>query len=180
MKKRSVIFAALAFLTLASGCSAPRQSTQSLVPFEKQRTAAVEYLKAFNRVDNDFSQTVSSIDYSPSAGGTPNLLQFNSAVNQLLTTFQGALERTNELRAPNVEGASAHLAAYKKMLQEGIASLRDLQTAISAGDQAKTSAAVGRWANVGQQMSACNRLTEALMLKFNVPDKEVDYQFRGK
>jgi uncharacterized protein YoxC len=172
MKKFVFINLIIAIVVLAVGCSC--EST-----FEQQRESAVEYLRTYNEVDNDLDDVVDSIITSLEPTLVPNLLQRHRTLEQFLSAYQGALHRVNELKAPTDE-TLAHIQAYKKWLQDMISAIQDIQLAISSGNQNTIAEAFSNLDYVGSQASSMNRLTESLMVKYNIPDAEVNYRFRGK
>ncbi len=97
----------------------------------------------------------------------------------MLSAYQGGLHRINELKAPTDE-ALAHSQAYKKWLRDMISAIQNLRVAISSGNQDTIAEAYDDLGKVGSQASPINRLTESIMVKYNIPDSEVNYKFRGK
>ena len=162
--------------------------------FEQQRATVVDYLRAYNDVISDLNDTAfknptsknptshiaePGLLYPISSIYAGNILYTNSALAQLLIAFQGGLQRTSELSAPNDE-AAAHLQAIKKYLQGMITAIQNLRAAISSGNQATTSKAYDGLIAASDQASPMNRLTESLMVKYNITDSEVNYRFRGE
>ena len=172
MKKFVFINLIIAIVVSVVGCSCKPA-------FEQQREATVEYLRAYNEIDNDLDDVLDSIMSSLEPTLVPDLLQLDRVLTQWLSAYQGGLYRINELKAPTDE-TLAHIQAYKKWLQDMISAIQRLQVAFSSGNQDIIAKAYGDLDNVGSQASLMNRLTESLMVKYNIPDTEVNYKFRGK
>ena len=171
MKKLAFLIVILAIVIPAVGCS-------SEPTFEQQREATVEYLRAYNEIDNDLDDVMDSIMSTYTPALVPDYFQLNRVVTQSLSAYQGGLNRIHELEAPTDE-TLAHIEVYKKWLQDMISALQNLQSAISSGNQDDVNEAFEDLDNVGSQASQINRHTESLMVKYNIPDNEVNYKFRG-
>lgn len=169
MKKKLLIVLALAVLLtplIACGKS----------DFDRQRSAVVDYLTAFNKIYNDLDQTHSTIGPQPASG---NPVQINNALTKMASAWQGAMQLVNSLKVPDNE-AKAHCEGYQKFLQGNMDAIQKLKDAVGSGSQSGVSQAITSLSALQQQAPSINRSTEALMLKYNITDAEVNYKFRGK
>jgi hypothetical protein len=162
------IMAAMILLSLAS-CS------KSII--EQQRPAVMEYVAAFTKIDNDLSQTSSKI-FDPSAAS--DLIQFNNALNQGVTAMNGVIQSLDAVKPPDIPEVKTHLDNYRQLIQDSITILQTFKTALLAGDQTGITQAENDLAAIAQRDSSLNRSTEALMLKYNISDAQVNYKSRGK
>jgi len=148
--------------------------------FEKQRIATVEYLRTFNKIDSDVNQVGASV---MSSSFSPTTLKL------LISALQGALQRCDGLKPQNIDTAT-HIDNYKRYLNTSITTLQnqlkmlsDVETIKNASDEEFKRMlaqldADSNSLNTGQ--AEIWRLTESIMVKFNITDQEVNYQFRGK
>lgn len=169
------------------GCSKPTPTpipaTVTPTPtFEQQRAAVAGYLRALNKIDNDLNQVTAAINWPQASqyGSAAGLLQLNSSLTQLLTASQGALKRLDEIKVPELAEVRAHFQGYWNALGRVMTATRKLQAAISAGNSVVIQESLNDLTASSAQGSAVNRSTEALLLKCNITDTEVDYRFRGK
>ena len=168
------------------GCSKPSATpipaTATPTPtFEQQRAAVAGYLRALNKIHNDLYQVNSAISWPSTSeyGTAAGLLQLNSGSTQFLTAAQGELKRVDEVKVPELAEARAHFQDFRNMLGQGITAVQKLQAAINAGNPVAIQASFNELAALRGQELAVNRFTETLLLKYNIPDAEVDYRFRG-
>lgn len=138
--------------------------------FEHQRTVVVDYLRAYNEIDNDLDETLDAVISSPVV---------YTVLPQLLTAYQGGLKRTNELKPPTEEIVEHH-QSFVQFLERNITAIQNLQAAILLENQTAITKAFDELEFAQSQASPMNRITEDLMVKYNIPDSEVNYRFRGK
>lgn len=167
------------------GCSKPSATTTPATAtptFEQQRAAVAGYLRVLNKIHNDMYQVTSAISWPRVSeyGTAAGLLQLNSGSTQFLTWSQGAVKRLDEMKIPEIAEVRAHFQDFRNVFGQGITVVQKLQAAISAGDSVAIQRSFNDLTTLGAQESAVNRSTEALLLKYNITDSEVDYRFRGK
>jgi hypothetical protein len=168
---RVVIIIVIAlFLALISIFSFNRSSSPN---YGEQKSEVMEYLVAFNIIDNDLNPGLINLTI-PSTVPQPELYIFTFQYN-LLTRYQAGLKLTNALKPPNIDQAESHHESYKLLLEEVIAETRILLDGSFSKDNT-----VQTLSALKQRGSTMNRLTEALIKKFNISDETADYRFRGK
>jgi hypothetical protein len=168
LRKALMIVVVLIMLIPVVACSQPS--------FEEQRTSVVEYLLALNKIDNDLYKVSSQIIVQ---GEMSNLLQINNALNQVLIAANAAMQRASSIKPPDIDDAKKHLQDYKQLVEETLKTFKNLQSAISTGNQADVTKAAADLTTMSQHSSSFYRSTEALMLKYNITDSEVNYKYRG-
>ena len=145
-------------------------------------------IRLHNEIDNNLDSVLGSItspfEYLLDFMSNHDSLYFsnvlaNETLAQWLSAYQGSLLRTNELKAPTNETLE-HLQAYKEILQDIISAIQSHQIAISSENQAIMAETYSDLEKVSSQARSINLLAESLMVKYNIPDTEVNYMFRGK
>ncbi|MBI4336692.1 MAG: hypothetical protein HY683_02530 [Chloroflexi bacterium] len=187
---QALVVAALALVALLVGCSKGTPTpfptptaTPSPTPtatFEQRRDEVVRYFREFNQIDNSLADTLSQIQFPSSATTAKDVLDFNAAISQAMTSLEGAVGRLAELQPSPLEPETAvHLQKAKAVLigfQELFAELKDT---LAAGDSARLGLETSKLGAANAEASAVNRATEQLLLKYSIPDAEVNYRFRG-
>jgi hypothetical protein len=167
MKKTLAFVLVVVLLMSAIACSKPS--------LEQQRADLIEYLAAFNNIDDEFAGSYAEIQSS----GPADALQFNNAVNQMLIVWDGAMQSLTSLKTPDIAEVKTYLATYIQLMQDEKTAFKDIQTAVNAADPAAIKQAVDKLGTIKTRVTAFYRTTEALMLKYNISDSEVGYQYRG-
>ncbi len=151
--------------------------------FEQQRSITAEYLRAYNKIDNDLDQIVSTISFTSSTSSQSifsDLIQLNNYWTQNITAYQGAIQRLDNVKVPEFEEIRNHFQASKKFMQDNVNGMQKIQSAVNAGNQDALNKSFSDLGNAVKQASTVNRMTEKLLLKYNITDTEVNYKFRGK
>ncbi len=165
--------------------------------FEQKRTEVVEYLTTFTKIDNALwessYQTVNFTKLNQIINGITDFTKIDNALwesiyqtvnftklDQSITGITNAVQQTNSLKAPNIREANIHLQSYKQLLQNMLAWVQKVQTALSSGNEPSINQLKPELITMPQQLSSLNRSTEALMLKYNITYSEVNYKPRGK
>lgn len=186
MKLLAALFTTLLLVVSCSSASSgtPAPTTAPATPtatFEQKRTDVVAFLKAFNAIDNSLTATVDQIQFPTSATSAADLLALNAALTKFITAVEGARQRLAGLKPSTLEAETGvHLQKTIAFIDKARQAAADLLKAIAGGDQAniqKQSAILESSENEG---STINRATEALMLKYNISDNDVDYRSRGQ
>jgi hypothetical protein len=169
MRRISTLILAFLVLLILAACS------KSII--EQQKPSVIAYLTAFNKIDNDLSQTSSQIFTSNAAS---DLMQFNSALKQGVTTMNGVIQSIDSLKVPDIADVITHLDTYRQLIQDTVNILQPFQAAVLSGDQAAINKAEDDLTAISQRDSTFNRSTEALMTKYHISDAQVNYKSRGK
>jgi hypothetical protein len=144
---------------------------------DQQRPGILNYLIAFNKIDNGLTQTSAQIF---TASASSDLAQFSDALNQGVVAMTGVLQSVDTLKTPEIADVKTHLADYRQLIQDTIDILQAFKAAILSGNQSAISQAENDLGNISQRDSTINRTTEALMAKYNITDAQANYTNRGK
>jgi hypothetical protein len=106
MKKILVFIGLLGILMVSVACGNS---------FEAQRSATVDYLKAYDSVNNDLTDTVTSI-LTSIGGGIPNLLKVGNAVDQITAAAEGGQQRLLNLKVPDIPEVKAQNSSAKNVI----------------------------------------------------------------
>jgi hypothetical protein len=160
--------------------AAPTQKTTIKPSFEEQRILIIQYLTAFNKIYNDAARSTSSIINAPSNLSQSTTDVTLNGIGQFMIVYEGWLNRLNELHAPEIDEAKTHLDAFKIILSDSITLFKNLQKAVIENNEGAFNQGSSSFQALLSRESLFNRTTESLMLKYNIPDYEVNYSQRGK
>lgn len=144
-----------------------------------QRSAIVEYLKAFNQIDNDLADTYSGVIDSiaswascqvPPAGG----------IAQIAAAFEGGQKKLLALNVPDIPEVRAQYESSQRILALEITSLRGMEAGLNTANQTAYAQAYNSFLEANQQAREVHQAIESLMEKYKITDTEVNYRFRGK
>ena len=139
-----------------------------------------QYLSSFNKIDNELNEVASKVSFSDFPYPINDSPELNNSLESLSFAYRRALQKTGSLKAPDIAGVEAHLAAYTQFLQDMISPLQDIELALALGDDEAYGQGLHRCAALSAESSSCRRLTETLMQQYDITDTQVDYRYRGE
>lgn len=134
--------------------------------FKQNREDMVIYLKAFNTIINDLSQTITTIRMRYQYTSDPPLSNYISA-------FQQAETRINDLKSPNISDVKQHQEVGKKLLNDWIdcfQTYKDKYITIFNREDLRI------LTSFYQQELELNVISERFQLTYNIPALEVNYE----